>query len=468
MKKTIQQSHNFHPSILRAYDIRGILGETLSEDDAYYLGKAFGSFISDNKGRKKVCVGFDGRLSSPALEDKIVRGLLETGAEVIRVGLGPTPMLYFSVQHFQADGGIMITGSHNPPSHNGFKMMFGKLPLHGADILKLGELAARGEFVRGSGAVTFEDVKEDYIQHLVDTCKLGNSSLRVAWDAGNGAAGEIMDALTLRIAGEHILLNEKIDGTFPSHHPDPSVLANMQQLIDVVKAKKCDLGIAFDGDGDRIGVIDNAGNMIFGDQLMVLFSEEVLAKNKGGTVIADVKASQVLFDEIAKFGGKPIMWKTGHSLIKTKMFEENAVLAGEMSGHIFFKDNFGFDDGIFAAVKLLNIVAKLKGSLAEKIDTLPKTFNTPEIRVHVDEKIKFSIVEEIKQEVKASGAVVNDVDGVRALIGDGWWLLRASNTEAALVLRCEAQSESGLQALKDSIFGLLRKRGVKAGLDTQH
>jgi phosphomannomutase len=458
LKNPTQKTHNFHPSILRAYDIRGIVGETLTEDDAYYLGKAFGSFIADNKGRKKVCVGFDGRLSSPLLEDKIVRGLLETGAEVIRVGLGPTPMLYFSVQHFGADGGIMITGSHNPPSHNGFKMMFSKLPLHGEDIQKLGKLAASGEFKRGSGAVSFEDVKEDYLQHLVDNFKPGRE-LKVAWDAGNGAAGEIMQELAARLPGKHTLLNEKIDGTFPSHHPDPSVLKNMQQLIDVVKAKSCDLGIAFDGDGDRIGVIDSAGNMLFGDQLMVLFAENVL-KNKVGTIIADVKASQILFDEIARLGGNPLMWKTGHSLIKTKMFEENAVLAGEMSGHIFFQDNYGFDDGIFAAVKLLNIVGALQGDLAARIGVIPKAFSTPEMRVHIDEKIKFSVVEEIKQEVKAAGATVNDIDGVRALNEDGWWLIRASNTEAALVLRCEAKNQQGLDRLKDSLFGLLRKRGV--------
>jgi phosphomannomutase len=461
MKNTMNkaESYNFHPSILRAYDIRGILDETLSADDAYYLGKAYGTFIADG-GPKRVCVGFDGRLSSPILEEKIVRGMQETGVEIIRIGLGPTPMLYFSVQHFKADGGIMITGSHNPPKHNGFKMMHGKLPLYGDDIQKLGAIAANGEFVKGSGAVAFEDVKEDYLEHLINAFNKSSKKLKVAWDAGNGAAGEVMAELTQNLGGTHILLNEKIDGTFPAHHPDPSVLANMQQLIDVVKGQNCDLGIAFDGDGDRVGVIDNAGNMIFGDQLMVLFAEDILAKNPGETVIADVKASQILFDEIAKNGGRPIMWKTGHSLIKTKMFAEDAILAGEMSGHIFFKENFGFDDGIYAAVKLLNIAAGLPNSLADKINTLPKTFNTPEIRVHVDEKIKFALVEEIKKEVIESGANVNDVDGVRALIGDGWWLIRASNTEAALVLRCEAASEMGLQTLKDSIFGLLKKRGV--------
>jgi phosphomannomutase len=458
--KSEKQMHDFTPSILRAYDIRGILGESLSAEDAYYIGKAFGTFIADGA-PKKVCVGFDGRHSSPELEARLVRGLQETGAEVIRVGLGPTPMLYFAVQHFGADGGIMITGSHNPPSHNGFKMMGAKLPVFGDDILKLGDIAAEGEFVSGSGVVSFEDVKADFQAHLLGAYEAAD--LKVAWDAGNGAAGEAMVSLTEKLAGTHILLNEKIDGTFPSHHPDPSVLENMQQLIDVVLEKECDLGIAFDGDGDRIGVIDNKGNMLYGDQLMGLYAEDVLSKNPGGTVIADVKTSQVLYDEIARLGGKPIMWKTGHSLIKTKMAEENAVLGGEMSGHIFFAENFGFDDALYAAVKLLNIVAHFDSDLASKVDSFPKMCSTPEIRMYVDEAAKFQIVDDIKSEAVAAGLDVNDVDGVRALNSDGWWLVRASNTEAALVVRCESATDSGLSNLKNRIFGMLRAHGVEVG-----
>ncbi|PIR39852.1 MAG: phosphomannomutase [Alphaproteobacteria bacterium CG11_big_fil_rev_8_21_14_0_20_39_49] len=457
--KNSPQTHNFNPQILRAYDIRGIVGDTLTEQDAYFIGKSFGTLLSQSEGNKKICVGFDGRHSSPLLEENLVKGLLETGAEVILIGLGPTPMLYFAVQNLQASGGIMITGSHNPPTHNGFKMMKSKLPVYGDEIQELGQIASSGRFATGKGVVTFEDVYDDYTEYLFG--KYIKSDLKVAWDAGNGAAGDIMKSLTDKLSGKHILLNEKIDGNFPSHHPDPSVKKNMEQLIDAVISNKCDIGIAFDGDGDRIGVIDNKGNMLYGDQLMSLYVEDVLKHNKGAKIVADVKTSQVLYDLIAQKGGVPIMWKTGHSLIKTKMAEENAILGGEMSGHIFFADNFGFDDALYAAVKLLNIVAKLDCRLSEKIDRLPKTFNTPEIRVYVDEKRKFLIVDEIKQEVKKSGAKVNDVDGIRALTQDGWWLLRASNTEAALVIRCESDSKQGLERLKESIFGILQKKGIK-------
>lgn len=449
--------HIFNKQVLRAYDIRGIVGETISGDDAYFIGKAFATLIADGT-PKRVCVGFDGRHSSPQLEERLVRGLIETGTEVIRVGLGATPMLYFAVQHFKADGGIMITGSHNPSSHNGFKMMKAKLPVYGDEILALGKIAASGEFTSGNGTVTFEDVSQDYNEHLLSIYK--KSDLKVAWDAGNGAAGEAMQLLTSNLSGKHILLNEKIDGNFPAHHPDPSVKENLQQLIAKVISEQCDLGIAFDGDGDRIGVVDNKGNMLYGDQLMALYAEDILKENQGRTIIADVKTSQVLYDLIAKFGGKPLMWKTGHSLIKTKMAEENAILGGEMSGHIFFADNFGFDDALYAAVKLLNIVALLDCPLSEKLAQIPKTFNTPEIRVYVKEEEKFKIVDDIKNEAIKSGANVNDVDGVRALTADGWWLVRASNTEAALVVRCESTTAQGLENLKETIFTMLKNRNI--------
>lgn len=459
-KKQVE-SHEFNNSILRAYDIRGIVGETISEKDAYYIGLSFGSFIAKEGESKKVCVGFDGRHSSPILEDKLVRGLQESGAEVIRIGLGPTPMLYFSVKHFQADGGIMITGSHNPPSHNGFKMMLAKAPVFGDDILKLGEIAKNGDFAYGSGSVSFEDVKADYVKHLMQNYRMGKEPLKIAWDAGNGAAGEIMRELAILLPGTHYLLNEKIDGDFPAHHPDPSVEANMLQLIDKVRAEGCDAGIAFDGDGDRIGVVDNKGNMIFGDQLMVVFAEYILKSHKGEKIIADVKASQILFDEIAKMGGQPIMWKTGHSLIKTKMFAEDAILAGEMSGHIFFKDNSGFDDGLFAAVMLLNILNEMDGDLSDRIEQIPQTYNTPEIRVAVVEEQKFGIVDAVRDIAKGQGLEVNDIDGARAQISGGWWLVRASNTEAALVIRCEADSQSNLEKVKTHVFDLLNKQGVE-------
>ncbi len=450
-------TYKFNKSILRAYDIRGITGETLSLKDAFYLGKSFGSYLESGA---KICVAFDGRHSSPALEEELVKGLLSTGAEVIRVGRGPTPMLYFSVKYLKADGGIMITGSHNPPDHNGFKMMLAALPLHGDQILELGKIAEDGAFKNGSGSVSFEDVKSDYLSHLLSAVKDGEE-LKIAWDAGNGAAGEMMKDLTDKLPGTHILLNEKIDGDFPAHHPDPSVEENMQQLIAVVKGENCDLGIAFDGDGDRIGVVDAAGKMIFGDQLMVLYARDILKEHPGGKIIADVKASQVLFDDIKAHGGVPIIYKCGHSLIKTKMHEVGAPFAGEMSGHVFFADNFGFDDGLYAAIKLINILANSAEKIGDIIDNLPKTYSTPEIRFEVDEARKFAIVEAVKEDLQSENAEISDIDGVRVLSKDGWWLLRASNTQAVLVARCESESEAGLEKLKKHLSGILAKNAVE-------
>lgn len=451
--------HKFHESILRAYDIRGIVGETLSTEDAYYIGKSLGSFIAKRGNGNKICVGFDGRLSSPELEESLVKGLISTGSEVIRVGLGPTPMLYFSVNYLKANAGVMITGSHNPPTHNGFKLMFDKLPLYGDDILKLGDIAASGEFVSGSGSVSFEDVKEAYIEHLRQTYN-GSKKLKIAWDAGNGAAGEMMSLLSEVIPGEHILLNEKIDGTFPSHHPDPTVLENMLQLIDVVKKEKCDIGVAFDGDGDRLGAIDNEGNMIAGDHILTIFAKEVLKSNAGATIIADVKASQTLFDAVAANGGKPLMWKTGHSHIKTKMNEINSPFGGEVSGHIFFKDNHNFDDGLYAAVRLINIISNSEDSFSDLVRKMPTMINTPEMRIDVDESRKFAIIDEVKERMKNSGLEINDIDGLRVLSQDGWWLLRASNTQAALVARCESSTEEGLARLKTTLNEQLTKSGM--------
>lgn len=455
----MSETYNFHQSILRAYDIRGIMEETLSGDDAYYLGKAFGTTVLAQENGNKVCVGFDGRHSSPLLEEKLVRGLQEVGIDVIRVGLGPTPLLYFSVKYMKASGGIMITGSHNPPTHNGFKMMLDKLPLHGDGILNLGKIAANGAFAKGSGSVEFVDVKDAYMQHLKDHSKNGKD-LKIAWDAGNGAAGELMQTLTEQLSGENILLNEKIDGDFPAHHPDPSVEENMLQLIDATTSNKCDLGIAFDGDGDRIGVVDDKGRIIWGDQLMMLLSRDVLLKTPGEIIIADVKASQLLFDDIAKNGGKPLMWKTGHSLIKTKMFETGAVLSGEMSGHIFFRDNNCFDDGLYAAVRVINMLSNSEHKLSYYVDQMPELFSTAEVRIDVTEERKFVITEEVKSRLKAANENVNDIDGVRVNSDEGWWLLRASNTQASLVARCESDTAEGLKTLQNKLLSQLKASNV--------
>jgi phosphomannomutase len=456
------KSHHFHPTVLREYDVRGIVGRTLSAMDAWALGRAFATDVAASRGcaAPRICVGLDGRLSSPELEAALVRGLAEGGADVVRVGLGPTPMLYFAVKELHAEGGVMVTGSHNPPDHNGFKMLLADRPFYGEDIKRLGRIAASGAFASGQGRVETAEVAERYVARLLRDFR-GGRLLRVAWDAGNGAAGGVMAALAARLPGHHVILNERIDGTFPVHHPDPTVPENLRQLRETVLTEKCDLGIAFDGDGDRIGVIDDLGAILWGDQLMVFLAEEVLADRPGAMVIADVKASQVLFDEIARLGGRPLMWRTGHSLIKAKMAETGAPLAGEMSGHIFFADRYyGFDDALYAAVRLLGIASRMDGKLSAARARLPRVVNTPEIRFPCTEARKFAVVEEVAARLKAAGAQVDAVDGVRVRSADGWWLLRASNTQDVLVARCESKSEGGLERLKRDLLAQVTESGL--------
>lgn len=453
-------AHTFDPTILREYDIRGIIDKTLSADDAYAIGRAFGTGIARNGG-KTVCVGYDGRLSSPDMEQAVVDGLKDCGLEAIRVGLGPTPMLYFAVNILDAAGGIMVSGSHNPPDYNGFKMMSGPKPFYGDDIQGLGTIAAAADYASGTGSDRVEPMLDRYVDRVLQDYKSGRE-LKVAWDAGNGSAGEAMVKVCAELPGQHILLNERIDGMFPVHHPDPTVVENLQQLRDVVLAEKCDLGIAFDGDGDRIGVVDGDGEILWGDQLMVVWAADVLAAHPGATIIADVKASQVLFDQIAEMGGNPLMWKTGHSLIKAKMAETGALLSGEMSGHIFFADRyFGYDDALYAAIRLLACLSQRDDSLADIRRSLPQPLNTPELRFPCSAERKFVVVDEVRDRLAAEGANVSDIDGVRVLTEDGWWLLRSSNTQDVLVARCEAETEEGLQRLKDALAAQVRLSGIE-------
>ena len=457
---TVRAAHRFDPTILREYDIRGVVGETLSTADAEALGRAFGTLIA-RRGGRRVCVGYDGRLSSPELEAALVTGLAATGTRVARVGLGPTPMLYFSVHTSQAAGGVMVTGSHNPPDYNGFKLMVGAKTLYGRDILELGEIAAAGDFAQAEGAVEEAPVFEAYCEALRGGWTTGGPGLAVAWDPGNGAAGEVLKSLIEGLPGRHVLLNGAIDGTFPGHHPDPTVPENLRQLQDTVRAQGLDLGFAFDGDGDRIGVVDGDGGIVWGDQMMALFAREVLMRRPGATIIADVKASQVLFDEITRLGGEALMWRTGHSLIKAKMAEVGAPLAGEMSGHIFFADRwYGFDDALYAAVRFLDLVARSGASVARLVGELPRVVNTPELRFDCPEERKFEVVDEVRRRLIAEGARMSDIDGVRVSTADGWWLLRASNTQAVLVARCEAADGAGLERLKAQLVDQLRASGI--------
>jgi phosphomannomutase len=456
-------SHHFHPTTLREYDIRGTVGQTLRAADAYAIGRTFGSLVVRGGGRT-VAVGYDGRLSSPELEAALVRGLVACGLEVLRIGCGPTPMLYFTSATQKTDGAVMVTGSHNPPDYNGFKMMLAGKPFYGREIRALGAQAAAGDVVAEStGRERGIDPRPDYVARLLSDWDGGDRKLTVVWDNGNGAAGEVLARVVAALPGDHIVLNGKIDGRFPAHHPDPTVPANLRQLQAEVLARKADIGIAFDGDADRIGLVDDTGHILFGDYLMVLLARDVLAHHPGATIIADVKASQVLYDEIARAGGRAEMYKTGHSLIKARMAEIGAPLAGEMSGHIFFADRwYGFDDALYAAVRALGIVARLDTKVSNVRQGLPQVVNTPELRFDCADDRKFAVVEEIAARLRAAGANVAEVDGVRVLTADGWWLLRASNTQPVLVARAESTSAEGLKRLTVTLAAHLQSCGLAA------
>jgi phosphomannomutase len=451
--------HVFDPTILREYDIRGIVGETLTAADAHALGRAYATMLRAAGGRR-VCLGFDGRLSSPELARALAEGLERSGIEVLWIDRGPTPMMYFAVYHLATDGGLQVTGSHNPPSHNGFKMMLGKKPLYGAQIQELGQLAAEGAFTDDKGVIREAPLLDAYVERLVQDFRPGRL-LSVVWDAGNGATGEALGAMTARLPGRHKLLFADIDGRFPNHHPDPTIAANLSDLIAAVRGEGADLGIAFDGDGDRIGAVDGQGRIMFGDQLMQILAADVLARHPGAPILADVKTSQALFDEIERLGGQAVMGKTGHSLMKTAMAEIGAPLAGEMSGHIFYADGFyGHDDALYVAIRLLGILGQDDLSLAERRDRMAPMVNTPELRFDCPDEQKFAVIDRVKAGLAAEGAEVNAIDGVRVTTDDGWWLLRASNTQAVLVARAEARDQTGLERLKQQISAKLRAAGA--------
>ena len=466
-------SHNFHPTVLREYDIRGIIGETLGADDASAIGRGFATLLRRDGGRK-VAVGYDGRTSSPMLAEALVAGLNASGVDVVRIGMGPTPMLYYAEASAEdVEGGIQITGSHNPANHNGFKMVFRGRPFFGADIQQLGRMASEGDWLDGEGVCETREVLGAYVDRLVEGLRgIGDdrlSALRIGWDAGNGAAGPALEMLTARLPGEHHLLYTEVDGHFPNHHPDPTEEKNLADLRSLVAEKKLDFGVAFDGDGDRIGAIDGEGRVIWGDQLLMIFAEDLLRILPGATIIADVKASGALFKCIKNLGGEPIMWKTGHSLIKSKMKETRAPLAGEMSGHIFFAhDYYGFDDALYAAVQLIAASTRLGRSVTELRGAMPAMLNTPELRFQVDESRKFAAIDEVKERLAESDADVDATDGVRVTTADGWWLLRASNTQDVLVARAEADTQEGLDRLMAQIDAQLAASGLKRGEQAGH
>ena len=435
-----------NPQIYREYDIRGVVDKDLTPEIVKRLGQGFGTHMV-NLGRKDLVVGRDGRLSSPSYGERAIEGLMSAGCNVVDIGVCPTPVYYFSLFHLDKDGGMMVTGSHNPPEFNGFKVSVGKSTIFGEEIQKLGRLVEQGEFASGQGNLAKVEIIQPYQETIKKNIKL-DKKLKVVIDAGNGTAGIVAGSLLKDLGCEVDELYCDIDGRFPNHFPDPTIPANLKDLIGRMKKMGADIGIGYDGDADRIGVVDDQGNIIWGDQLMILFSREILKYKKGATFVAEVKCSQNLFTDIEKHGGRAIMWRTGHSLIKEKMKEEKAVLGGEMSGHIFFADRyFGYDDAIYASCRLIELLSKTDKKLSQLLEDVPKTFITPEIRVDCPDEIKFNVVEKVKEDLRQTFSTI-DVDGVRVQFGDGWGLARASNTQPVLVLRFEALTEKRLQEIK--------------------
>ena len=443
-------------NIFREYDIRGVAERDLTDEVTRLIGKAFGTY-AQSFGKKNVVLARDCRLSSPRLHKALLDAVLSTGMDVVDIGICPTPVFYFSLFHLDRDGGIQITGSHNPPDQNGFKVCVGKSTIFGQEIQRIGKLCEKGNFAEGEGSLSACDIIPAYQEYIVGNIKL-DRSLKVIVDAGNGTAGPVAPDLMRRLGCEVEEMYCEMDGNFPNHHPDPTVPKNIEEIIGRVKSGEYACGIAYDGDADRLGVIDDKGAIMWGDQLLILFAREVLERKPGSVIISEVKSSKTLFDDIARHGGKPIMWKTGHSLIKEKMKETKAAVAGEMSGHIFFDDRyFGFDDAIYSSCRLLEILSKSDKPLSEMLSDVPKMYSTPEIRMKCPEEIKFKAVEELTEYFKSSGYDVVDIDGARITFEDGWGLVRASNTQPVLVLRFEAASEKRRDEIRNLIEGRLDK-----------
>jgi phosphomannomutase/phosphoglucomutase len=451
-----------NPQIFREYDIRGIVDKDLTLDVVETLGAGIGTYFRQNQ-KKETALGRDCRLSSLAFSEAMTKGLISTGCRVIDLGIIPTPLLYFSIFYKKYGAGVIITGSHNPPSHNGFKIMLGEEALYGETIQEIYSIIKNNKFLKEKeGSKSSYNIVPEYKDYILKNIRL-EKKLKVVIDAGNGTAGVVASPILKKIGCKVIELYCEMDGNFPHHHPDPLLPDAMQDLVKKVLETKADLGIAYDGDGDRIGAVDDRGNIVWGDQLMVVFSRDILASHPGAAIISEVKASKVLYDEIEKLGGRPIMWKTGHSLIKKKVKEEKALLAGEMSGHIFFADRFfGFDDAIYSSARLLEILSRSDKKLSQMLADLPQTFHTPEIRVYASDEVKFKIVEEVKKELSSKYPVI-DIDGVRAIYPKGWGLVRASNTQAVLVLRFEAETQEDLEAIRKDVQGALEKAIKRLG-----
>jgi phosphomannomutase/phosphoglucomutase len=443
------------PTIFREYDIRGVADTELASPDVIELGRGLGTFLQRKSGRR-INLGRDCRLSSPRLRDALLEGLVASGCEVNDIGVVPTPLLYFSAVHLEADGAVMITGSHNPSEFNGFKAVCGSGTLYGEAIQEVRRLIEAGDFASGHGSHSSIDVIPAYLDAVAPQFNF-NRRIKLVADAGNGTAGPVAHRLFERLNCEVTELFFEMDGRFPNHHPDPTVPANLTHLQGAVKRQQADLGVAFDGDADRLGAIDENGEVIYGDMLLLICGREILKRKPGATFIGEVKCSQVLYDELKRLGGNPIMYKTGHSLIKAKMKEVHAELAGEMSGHMFFADRyFGYDDALYAACRLIEIVAASGKPLSAQLAGLPKTVSTPEIRIDCPDETKFQVVERVAEQLRKTHKII-DVDGVRVLFDQGWGLVRASNTQPVLVLRFEASSQDLLESYQREVEQVLEQ-----------
>lgn len=458
----LSTGHHFSSEILKSCDIRGIYGRDLHSEDAYHIGRAFGTFL--RKERLRTCaVGYDVRISSPELADRLIKGLRECGIDVTMLGMIPSPTVYFAVKKFSFDAGLVVTASHNPAKYNGFKFVLYDRLFHGPMIEDLGRISEGGLYTESeqSGALSEMNPVDEYISYL-RSFRLSpeGNPLKIVWDPGNGATAVVLPRLVETLPGEHRIICETPDGSFPNHHPDPNLPENMEMLRDSVLDFGADCGIAFDGDGDRIGVVDGKGRILQGDQLLVLYARDFLRENPGETVMSEVKASSFFYDDIRRHGGIPLMWKVGHSNQKEKMRQEGIGLAGETSGHIFFMENFGFDDGLFAAIKLLNILGKSPLSLTEIAETFPKFHDSGELRLQLDGAERNRLVKEISSRLREAGRNFIDLDGVRVPCADGFWMLRASNTQPHITIRCEAASSEGLKLCLEEMREQVKISGI--------
>ncbi|MFP4474090.1 MAG: phosphomannomutase/phosphoglucomutase [Desulfatibacillaceae bacterium] len=438
-----------NPNIFRKYDIRGIIGEDFTVDEAHALGRAMGTWLARRE-KTRIALGRDCRLTSPEVAGRLCDGLMESGCAVISIGVCPTPVLYFAIRHLEADGGVMVTASHNPPEYNGFKICSGTESVFGEQIQEIRTMAENRDFEDGQGSFVEAGVVPAYQDHLANSIRI-DRPLRIAVDAGNGTGGPVAVPLFERLGCDVHQLHCEMDGRFPNHEPDPTVPDNMRELAEAVVDRELDLGIGFDGDADRIGVVDEKGNMLYGDMLMILFARDILKTSPGATFLSEVKCSQTMYDDIERHGGRAVMWKTGHSLIKRKMREEKAVLAGEMSGHMFFADRyFGYDDALYAGCRLLELMSRTRQPLSSLLADVPRTYSTPEIRVDCPDDAKFGVVDRVAGHFRRTHETI-DIDGVRVLFDEGWGLVRASNTQPVLVLRFEAQSEDRLAEIRSIV-----------------